>query len=243
MAQETKSASRKRDNPQAPLSADQVIAYLVAHPDFLTCHPELLKTLTPPSRWRGDSVVDMQSYMVDTLKGEMEGLRSCAQEVIETSRSNMANQSRTHAAVLSLLAAADMERLSRMISDDLPVVLDVDVAVVGIEWPELPQGLDDIRPLKSGDVDRLVGTNQEAALLATMDGDLTDDGAVFGNAAALVKSAALARMMVDPPGATGLLALGSRHERAFHGGQGTELLRFLARVIERCLARLITFPS
>jgi uncharacterized protein YigA (DUF484 family) len=34
-----------------------------------------------------------------------------------------------------------------------------------------------------------------------------------------------------------MLALGSRHDRTFHSSQGTELLAFLACVLEDCTSR------
>ncbi len=240
MAQETQTASDLPADAADDITSQSVAAYLIRHPDFLTGHPELMKALTPPSRWNGDAVVDLQSYMVDILKNELEGLRNCAQEVIETSRSNMSNQTRTHAAVLALIAASDLERLMRIITDDLPVLLDVDVAVVGLEGFVMPNGGDaEVRKLAAGDVDRLMKSNQEAALFS----NITDDGSIFAHAGALVRSAAVARLHLEPLQAHGFLALGSRHEAAFHGGQGTELLRFLARVIERCLLRIVTTPA
>ena len=235
MVQETQSASELPDDADGDMSSQSVAAYLIRHPDFLTDHPELMKVLTPPSRWNGDAVVDLQSFMVDMLKSELEGLRNCAQEVIETSRSNMANQTRTHAAVLALIAAGDLERLMRIITDDLPVLLDVDVAVIGLEGFVIG-GDAEIRKLAVGDVDRLMNSNQEAVLFSS----ITDDGSIFAHAGGLVRSAALARLCLEPLQADGFLALGSRHEGAFRGGQGTELLRFLARVIERCLLRIVT---
>jgi uncharacterized protein len=237
MVQETQSASELPLDADGDMTSQSVAAYLTRHPDFLTDHPELMKVLTPPSRWNGDAVVDLQSFMVDMLKNELEGLRNCAQEVIETSRSNMANQTRTHAAVLALIAAGDLERLMRIITDDLPVLLDVDVAVIGLEGVVMTKGGDaEIRKLATGDVDRLMNSNQEAVLFSS----ITDDGSIFAHAGGLVRSAALARLHLEPLQADGFLALGSRHEAAFRGGQGTELLRFLARVIERCLLRIVT---
>jgi hypothetical protein len=235
MVQEIQSASELPDDADGDMTSQSVAAYLVRHPDFLTDHPELVKVLTPPSRWNGDAVVDLQSFMVEMLKNELEGLRNCAQEVIETSRSNMTNQTRTHAAVLALIAAGDLERLMRIITDDLPVLLDVDVAVIGLEGVVIGDDAE-IRNLAAGDVDRLMTSNQEAVLFSS----ITDDGLIFGHAGSLVRSAALARLRLEPLQAGGFLALGSRHEAAFRGGQGTELLRFLARVIERCLLRIVT---
>lgn len=240
MAQETQTASELPDDAAEDITSQSVAAYLLRHPDFLSDHPELMKALTPPSRWRGDTVVDLQSFMVEMLKSELEDLRNCTQEVIETSRSNMSNQTRTHAAVLALIAASDLERLMRIITDDLPVLLDVDVAVVGLEGCVIAGGGDgEIRELAVGDVDRLMKSNQEAVLFSS----ISDDGSIFAHASALVRSAAVARLQLEPLQTTGFFALGSRHEAAFHGGQGTELLRFLARVIERCLLRIMTNPA
>lgn len=237
MVQETQTAPDLPDEPDGNVTSESVAAYLAKHPDFLTAHPELVKALTPPSRWNDDAVVDLQGFMVDMLKSELEGLRNCAQEVIETSRTNMTNQMRTHAAVLALIAASDLDRLMRIITDDLPVLLDVDVAVVGVEGCVMTSGGDaEIRQLAPGDVDRLMKANQEAVLFSTID----DDGSIFAHAGGLVRSAALARLYLEPLQMDGFLALGSRHEGAFHSGQGTELLRFLARVVERCLIRIVT---
>jgi uncharacterized protein YigA (DUF484 family) len=64
----------------------------------------------------------------------------------------------------------------------------------------------------------------------------TGDPIIFGDGAGLVASSALVRLSPkDRP--CGMMAMGSRNERGFHGGQGTELLGFLARVIEDCVVR------
>ena len=50
------------------ITEDQVEEFLRDHPDFLTQHPALLDVMTPPMRWSGDKVVDMQSFMLDRLE-------------------------------------------------------------------------------------------------------------------------------------------------------------------------------
>jgi uncharacterized protein YigA (DUF484 family) len=218
------------------VTADQVAEYLRLDPEFLAVRPELFKLMTAPARWSGESVVDMQRFRVEILRGELDGLRDTAHEVIETSRSNMAFQSRTHDAVLAVLAAEDIQALIEVVTDELPVLLDVDMAVIGIEPTESPAVANsDIGRLDDGDVDRLIGVGREVALIREM----TDDGTIFAGGAGLVRSAALARLRPGAAAPSGLLALGLRREGAFHPGQGTELLRFLARVVERCLRRLL----
>ncbi|MBK8175459.1 MAG: DUF484 family protein [Rhodospirillales bacterium] len=222
------------------LSDTQVIAYLQRHPEFFTQRAGLLQAMVPPARWSGDTVVDMQRFMVESLRDEIAGLRDCANEVIETSRANLAIQGRTHAAALALVAAPDLDSLVRTVTDDLPIVLDVDVAVLNVEpAPGLELMIGGIGRLRGGDVDRFVGAGRDVALYREM----ADDGTIFGAAAGLVGSAALARVRWSEDAPPALLAFGCRDDGAFHPRQGTELLRFLAKVLEACLVRLLPIPA
>lgn len=226
--------------PSAPSPGEeQVAAFLRDHPDFFVSRSDLLQAMTPPPRWSGDTVVDMQQHMVQTLRGEIAGLRDCANEVIETSRANLAIQSRTHAAALVLIAAPDMDALLHAISDDLPILLDVDVCHLSVEpGPDLEMMVGGIGRLRAGDADSFLGPSRDVALYREM----VDDGTIFGAGAGLVHSAALVRMHYGESGQVGVLAFGCRREGAFHPGQGTELLRFLGKVVETCLCRLLPVP-
>jgi uncharacterized protein YigA (DUF484 family) len=57
-----------------------------------------------------------------------------------------------------------------------------------------------------------------------------------------VRSAALARLHPARDVPVGLLALGSRGDD-FYSGQGTELVGFLARVLEFCIRRCRETPQ
>ena len=226
-------------NNQGLPSADQVEAYLKKHPDFLTHHESLLDQMTPPMRWSGDKVVDLQSYMLDRLRGEQGDLKDAANLLINTTRANLLIQTRTHASVISILGALDLENLIHTVCFDLPILLDVDAVSLCFEtasngFPILSDN--DIRWFSPGTIDKVLGHENEFAKLLE---HTSDDGSVFGEAAGIVQSAALAR--IGPSGAlpVGLIALGSRVKGSFHGGQGTDLLLFLARVLENCLLRLL----
>ena len=227
----------ERDGPKAA----EIARYLREHPDFFLRHEKLLEAMTPPKRWTGDGVVDMQKFVLDSLRGEIAALRRDALEVIETTRSNMSSQTRVHAAVLALIEAADFEGLAHVIGDDLPLLLDVDVVSVGFEpagkGVPAPVGAH-LRALKAGAVEAVLGAERQVLLL----GDVKDDGEMFGAAAGLVRSAALARLRAGPAAPAGILALGSRGP-TFEPGQGTELVVFLARVVEACLKRCLEKPA
>ncbi|HLO77945.1 MAG TPA: DUF484 family protein [Magnetospirillum sp.] len=211
----------------------QVAAYLRRHGDFLLRHPDLVLSLSPPSRWaEAGAVVDMQAFMIDRLKEEVNRIKGAAEDLILTSRSNMSTQNRTHQAVLVLLEAADLPALAQVVADDLPPILDVDVACLCFEdsdqsLPELESA--GIRRIPAGSVNLLMGGPDRNCALNE---ELPGDPALFGAGAGLVASSALVRL--TPGGAIpdGVLTLGSRHGCTFHAGQGTELISFLARVIE-----------
>ena len=223
-----------------PPSEGQVEKFLENHPDFFVAKEDLLSRMTPPRRWKGDGVVDLQKTMLDHLRGEMEDLKNGARDLIETSRSNMSSQSRVHDAVLALMAAEDLDAGLRTINDEWPLILGVDVVTIGFEAPAKGRGVPPtrgIRPFGAGLVDKLIGPDKKVVLIDAP----KDDGSVFGEGAGLVHSAALARIGADGKFPTGLLALGAR-DSAFHAGQGTELIGFLARVTETCIRRWLEKP-
>ncbi|MSO85523.1 MAG: DUF484 family protein [Rhodospirillales bacterium] len=222
------------DEARKDLSAEQVADYLARHPEFFTANGHLLAAMAAPGRW-AEGVVDIQQVMLDRRLEEIEELRNCAVEVIETSRTNMTVQTRTHAAVLALLSAITFEQLLRVVQEDVPLLLDIDVALLAFEAGDRPLAelvASETRYLKTGAVDETIGADKEVRLIR----DVRDDGTLFGAAAGLVRSAALVRLRPSRTTTAGLLALGSRGV-TFHPGQGTELLQFLARALESCVQR------
>ncbi len=212
----------------------QVVDYLRRNPDFLVNNTDLLKDLTPPAKWTGEGVVDMQQFVLQQLRGEIDNLRETASDVIETSRTNMSVQTRTHAAVLALLSASDFHELLGVVVDDLPLLLDVDASVLAFEPSAEPIDMlrsPDIGKLPEGTVDALVDPDRDVTLV----NNLKDEGVVFGGSNAPIRSAAFARLYPGAGTPAGLFALGSRDAEAFHPQQGAELLGFMARVCERCV--------
>jgi len=215
------------------LSSEQVTNYLSKNPNFFRDNPDILQSILIPSRWSGDGVADMQKFMLEQLRSEIDNLRDCAQDVIETSRLNMSVQTRTHTAVLGLLSATSFEHLINVIKKDFPLLLDIKVAIIGFEdgcLPETDLHNSLINNYLPGEINQLIGSDKEVTLVQNM----KDDGSIFGADAELVHSAALVRLQPALTNCTGLLALGGR-DSVFYPGQGTELICFIARVLERCI--------
>lgn len=206
--------------------------YLLDNPEFFSRNPDVLVQMQTPGEARADGVVDFQAVMVDRLRDEIQNLAACTQDVIETSRTNMTYLTRTHASVLALLSAQDAAHMARIITDDLPLLLDVEYVAFGFEQDikaEAALRLPGARMLPFSYVDAQVGEGGDVFLIR----DLMDDGTLFGDDSAAVRSAAIARLRPSAHTAAGVLVLGSTTPGAFHPGQGTDLLNFLARVTEK----------
>lgn len=224
------------------VAAEQVAAYLRQHPDFFDHNPKLLDAIAPAGETRAEGVVDLRHFIVERLRDELAGMSTLRDELVVTGRTNLSAQARVHKAILALLAARSFEHFVETLTTDLAVIVDLDVVTLGVE-----QSGEDVSraqtpgvySLDPGTVDRLVGPGQSIALRETVAGDPM----VFGPGAGLVASDALLRLSISSTTPPALLALGSREPGQFHPGQGTELLGFLARVVESCIRGWLNLPE
>jgi uncharacterized protein YigA (DUF484 family) len=229
---------RKASNEGLPeaggLSDAEVAAYLEAHPDFLFKRPELLLRLETPARVSGKGVVDFQKCMLDRLQGQMAAAEAARDSLVATGRRNLAAQDRVHKAVLALVNARSFPQFIESATTDLAIKLDLDVAVIGVERAGetfSPVRAAGVCQLPTRTIDRLLGPGQRISLREGIAGDAE----IFGPAAGIVASDALIRLAISRMAPPALLALGSRRPEDFQAGQRTDLLLFLAEVIESCL--------
>ncbi|WP_321395221.1 DUF484 family protein [Emcibacter sp.] len=226
----------KLTSSESEISADKIRDWLKRHPDFLLENPDLLTILTPPFRpSSGDRVVDFQQVMLEKLQQQIAELKDFHGSLIDATRNNMSTQQQVHDAALALMEAEGLTELSHTLVSDWPQMLAVDVIAVCFEKghdkqiPALPEA----RPLKKGQVDKLLG--REDACLLRGDVEVLED--IFGPATELIKAEALIRIPATDHYPEGLLAFGSRDPNMFTPGQGTELLRFLEGVFGLYLQR------
>lgn len=223
-------------------SADEVVAYLRHHPDFLIAHPELLSVLAPPKVERGDRVIDMQHFMVQRQRGEIAQLKHQQKSLIAVSRANLATQTRVHSAVIAILAATSFEQLIQIVTTDLATLLDADVVTLAVERQgsqrtRLPHH--GVQILDAGVVNEVLSADRDVLLLT----DTVGEARLFGDGAGLVRSAALVRLPVSPKAPAGMLCIGTRKPGKFQAGQGTELLTFLARALGITIAAWLDLPG
>ncbi len=228
--------------PDRTPTAEDVVDYLRLHPEFLVDNPNLLSVLRPPARNSGSNVVDMQNFMIERLRREVERFKASQGELIATARGNLSSQSRIHVAVLDIVGAPTFEHLIETVTTDLAVRLDIDVVSLCVECDRsgIPAAArSNVQGLEPGTIDLLLGDGYDTLLRSTVEGD----SEVFGAASGLVRSDALLRLSIGSSAPAALLALGSRQEGRFEPGHGTELLRFLATALENTMRSWLNLPS
>lgn len=232
-------------SPPLEIDADDVIAWLKSHPDFLQRNPDIVDILLPPRSEgvpeKGRKVADFQSYMIDRLKAAKTKADETTREVVETARNNMNSQTRIHRAVLRLLEAYSFDEFIQTLTSDLTNLLDVDITslVVEADGQEIPHiSTLGIRIVPEGTVDKWM--QGKTTLLQS---DISGIEAVYGAGATLVRSQALIRVDIAMQTPPAILAFGSRDPNLFSPAQGTELVSFLARVVERQFRNWLTLPS
>ena len=219
-----------RNSPS--LDAEQIIDWLHDNPAFFQQHPEVLDHVLPPKEKTGKGVADFQYYMLQRLKADRDEVVETTRDVIQTSRMNMNMQARFHTAVLMLLDARHFEDFVRTMTMDFAAILDVDIVSLAVETDggSVPHiEITGVRGVHPGTIG--VVTHGKHILLES---DILGFEDIYGGGATLVKSQALITLNIAPGSPPVLLAFGSRNPAMFLEGQGTELLIFLGRVVERC---------
>lgn len=229
------------------LTDAEVEAFLRSQPDFLADRPDLLRAMTPPSRFSGaDPIADFQSAMITGLRRHVERLSRTSVDLVATSQGNLSRQQRTHSAALLLVEAATPADFHRVLIRDWPQVLDVDAIALILEdaAAEIPEeGPEGILRVPVGTVEALFAAEPEARILLCA--ERRGGNRLFGKTGAKIRSDALCRL--DDPatwepgshraGPVGMLAVGAFMPETFHPEQATDLLEFLARLLAIELSR------
>lgn len=222
------------------IDKDQVLQYLRDNPGFLTENAEALNALTFPERELGDGVIDLQQALIGRLREKVEQTEDVARLLIDNSRDNLSTTARIHECVLKLLDATSFEQLIEIATVDLAVLLDVDAVTLCVESNGVfGVPVQALKLMPEGAVASALRGRQSILL----EQDVSADPAIFGSAASLIASQAIVRLDISPDAPPALLAFGSRDRSRFHSGQATELLQFLARVLEKLIRVWLDLPD
>ncbi len=224
------------------ITADDVVAYLKAHPDFFEKHAELGSELGVTPRAQGPGVIDMQQAILKRLRGEIDRLKTERTEIIANSKQNQIVQNRIQAAVISIIQATTFEKMIHVVTHELPELLDVDFITMAIEAnADAPKRVPvrGVYVLAPGAIDAAIGPDKHARLRSYVVGE----DAFFGEVSRFVKSDVLMRLRVSSGSPDGVMCFGARDPEAFGPEMSTELLFFLAKVLENTIRAWLDLPE
>jgi uncharacterized protein YigA (DUF484 family) len=212
-----------------PLEPAAVRRFLSDNPEFLREDVGLLDELG--LKVAAGNVVDFGPAALARVHAAHRREASQRQQLEETARANFSAQAPTHGAVIDLLDARNHSDLAWRLDELAQHRFGMTAAVIALEAAErVPAGW---HMLVEGQVDMILGGSQRLARMGFAPTAL----GLFGDKAQAVQSMAMVRMAIWEPARQGILAFGSPDPEGFTPDMGTELVAFLARVVERTAER------
>ena len=165
----------------------------------------------------------MRARLIKRLQASEAQLKAERQIISENAIANAKLIDAMGKATWAAIEAPDFPTLLEILTSEWPAMLDVDVIALGAE-AELLEGIQRL-PFNSVQTMLGDGTVTQAEKPAARDG-------LYGAATPLVSSDAIVRLNL---GAPAVIAFGSGTEGTFHEGQATDVVHFLAGVVERLI--------
>ncbi len=224
------SKSPTKADPGGALAKDWALVrgFLREHANFIRDDADLLSDL---GLWiKADNIVEFGPAALARLSAAKTREKVARTRVEATARANFAAQAQTHATVVELLEARNHADLARRVDETARLRFGLVGGVIAIERPGgVPAGW---RALPEEGADGLLGPTGLARM-----GPSRTAQALFDDRADQVASVALVRMAIWAPARQGVLAFGSPDPNGFTVDMGSELVAFLARVVERTAER------
>ncbi len=234
MADHFKLGSKATADQPVELREQDVIAYLRRNPRVLLNNPDLLSAISPERTFETESVVvDMQRFVVERLRRQVDDLKHSSESLVNTTRANMSLVERSMECTLALLYARDFAELNEILRDELPLHLGVDCVTIAFETDTLPGDAGHaVRALEAGSVDYVM-----QGKVSRVRSETEGEPALYGASADLIRSDALIRLEAGEGLPEGVFAVGCRTPGFFDADQGTELIAFLGHVTRYAVGR------
>lgn len=216
---------------------------ILAAPEKLLDDHDVMKALMRASEAQaGNNIVDLRGLAMDKLEDRLEKLEETHRSVIAAAYENLAGTNQIHRAILELLDPLTFEEFLDALGSKVAATLKVDCVALVLESaqaaPKMP-----INPiLRIMEPDFVAGylaggRSSRPVLLRQVQ---PENGALYGEAAAWVRSEAVMRLDFGPRRLPGMLILGSEDPHHFKPNHGTDLLSFFAAVFQRTMRRWLS---
>lgn len=219
-----------KDDSNAPkLNEREIAAYLKAHPDFISRHPDLLETIE--LRHKAGSAVSLIEKQVDMLRAKNQRLEDRMQRLIDTARDNERRTENVQRLARTLIRAPSLAAVAAGLSKCLREDFGIDEVFVGIVATQFKrhdiEGVSPVEP--EGRLARAFENFFRTRLIEC--GPIAEDKArlLFPKATNLVQSAAI--VPLEKEKSLGMLALGSVDAQRFQPRQGKLFLELTADLV------------
>ncbi len=200
---------------------------VMAHPEWLRDDPQLLSDLG--LRLDAANIVDFGPVALSRVSAAWSRESSERQRLEAMAQANFAAQSQTHAAVIDVLKTNSLAELAACVDELARARFGLALGALALEGGDTPPGW---LTLVEGQASLLLGDTRSACL-----GRAPTAAGLFGAKAPMIESVALARLSLWRPERRGVMAFGSVDPDAFTPDMGSELVTFLARVVEQAAER------
>jgi uncharacterized protein YigA (DUF484 family) len=219
----------REDAPAPKLNEREVVAYLKAHTDFLSRHPDLLETIE--LRHKAGSAVSLIEKQVDMLRAKNQRLEDRMERLVETARDNERRTQSVQRLARTLIRAPSLAAVAAGLAKCLREDFGIEEVFVGVMSAQFKRhDIEGIHPLEpDGKLARVFENFFRTRLIEC--GPIAEDRArlLFAKAANPVQSAAI--VPLEKEKSLGMLALGSADPQRFQPRQGKLFLELTADLV------------
>lgn len=228
----TTHAQSKQNAPQ--LEEQQVIDYLMEHPDFFKQNGLLLADMEIPHK--AGAAVSLIERQVAILRDRNRHFESKLREMVDAVHDNQRLNNSLHRMALNLIKCSNIDEVIVTVMEELRSQLDSEFTLVRLlsnddkQLKADPQRYIDASDEQLNQFKKLVKDKRIQC------GRLTESQIhfLFGDDADKVASGALVPLVADEE-TFGILALGSQDELRYHPGMGTEFLQQLSDLVSAAI--------
>lgn len=234
MSNDASTAEKVSINPEQELSAEQVAAYLRAHPEFFVEHEDVLADLSLPHQ--SGKAISLLERQVTILRDRGIEARQKLNNLLENARNNDQLFDTTRNLVLALLRSKNVTEIADVTQDQLSNHANIDACeIIVIEHPELNVS-DSVRTAKMDEL--RTRFNDVFRLKRTHCGSLAVEeiNYLFPNSGNKIKSTALCPVLSNGE-VLALIAFGNQADNYFNINLDTLFLDFIGRVVGAVLDR------
>lgn len=219
----------KDSGAETKLSERELVAYLKAHPDFLSRHPDLIEAIE--LRHKAGSAVSLIERQVDMLRAKNQRLEDRLKRLTDAARDNEARTLHTQRLARTLIRAPSLAAVAAGLGKSMREDFGIDEVFVGVSATHFRRH--DIAGIQSVEPDgRLARAYENFFRTRLIEcGPIAADRALllFPKAGKPILSAAV--VPLEKEKSLGVLALGSADAERFQPRQGKLFLELAADLV------------